>query len=322
MSDTWPRITIVTPTRNAARHVVAAIESVVRQHYPNFEHIVIDNCSSDGTLERLAGFRHLRVVSEADRGAHDAMNKGIGLASGEIIGFLNADDLYTDGLLDTVSRIFADDAATDMVVAPTVVFEDDERGRPKVIVARQHDRDAGLWFLECVFGAPGFNGRFFRRRVFERIGTFDNQYYIAADRHLLLRAILAGVRAHHTGPGVALFYRSHAGSATLNPERRLAEMIGREHVRMAAELAQSPVATPEQRNIFRAWSVIENAKPALRGVVSGQFSNAFGTLTGLTVREPLWPLWLARGAALRRIVRQTERARSNVVIPAAGATNA
>ena len=96
----WPRITVLTPCLNGARHIGEAADSVQRQRYPDLEHIVLDAGSTDGTLEILGRYPALKVVSEPDEGAHDAMNKGIREATGEIIGFLNVDDLYPDGLLE------------------------------------------------------------------------------------------------------------------------------------------------------------------------------------------------------------------------------
>lgn|SRR5487761_461466 len=313
-----PRITIITPTRNAVRHVTAAVESVVCQRYPNLEHVVVDNRSSDGTLECLARYPHLRVVSEPDHGAHDAMNKGVRLASGDIIGFLNADDVYTAGLLDQVGRIFAGDPSVDIVVARTVVFMDKVDGTRTIVVARDHDRDEGLWLPEHTFGVPGFNGRFFRRRVFEHIGDFTDAYVIAADRHFLLRALLAGLKAKHVGGRVGLCYRSHPGSATFNPERRQTLAIGREHVRMAEEFLRTRRTSLHQRQIFKAWFAFESAKFALRGALAGRLGEATRALGHLVVREPLWPLWLARGFAFRYAVRHAEREAEGLALPAEG----
>jgi glycosyltransferase involved in cell wall biosynthesis len=314
--DAWPRITIITPTRNASEYVASAIESVERQHYPNLEHIVLDNRSSDDTLARIARFPGVRVISEPDRGSHDAMNKGVGLASGEIIGFLNADDIYSDGLLREVGRILADDLSTDVAVARTIVFEEDRQRRRKILAMRDHDRSDGFWLPELTFGAPGFNGRFFRRRVFERIGKFSDDYDIAADRHFLLRAALAGLKAQHVGNSVGLCYRSHAGSATLNPQRRQTYAIGREHINMAEEFSLSRQANSKQLRIFRTWYVFESVKFILRGAAAGRLRETTHVLRRLTMREPLWPLWLLRGFVLRRAVRRSETRSKGFVLPA------
>ena len=99
-----PRISIVTPSLNQAKYIVATIESVMGQDYPNVEHIVIDGGSTDGTLDTLGRYPHLKLVSEPDRGHADALNKGFRLATGEIWGFLNSDDTLLPGALARVAQ--------------------------------------------------------------------------------------------------------------------------------------------------------------------------------------------------------------------------
>jgi glycosyltransferase involved in cell wall biosynthesis len=102
--ERWPRVSIVTPSFNQARYIVATVESVIAQDYPNLEHIVIDGGSTDGTLTRLAPYPHVKLVSEPDGGHADAINKGFRLATGEIWGFLNSDDTLLPGALRRVAR--------------------------------------------------------------------------------------------------------------------------------------------------------------------------------------------------------------------------
>src|SRR5579872_1339342 len=90
-------ISIITATYNSAATVRDTLLSVRSQQYPEIEHIIVDGDSRDNTLDIVAAFPHVaRVVSGKDAGIYDAMNKGIGLATGEIIGILNSDDVYND----------------------------------------------------------------------------------------------------------------------------------------------------------------------------------------------------------------------------------
>ena len=91
-----PRISIVTPSFNQGRYIASTIESVLAQEYPNVEHIVVDGSSTDGTVEILKQYPHLKTFSEPDRGQGEAINKGFRLATGEIWGFLNSDDTSED----------------------------------------------------------------------------------------------------------------------------------------------------------------------------------------------------------------------------------
>ncbi|MBE3118097.1 MAG: glycosyltransferase [Candidatus Atribacteria bacterium] len=115
-------ISIITPSLNRADMIVTAIESVLAQNYPYFEHIIIDGGSTDGTLNVLGKYPHLRLISELDRGMYDAINKGLALASGEIIGFLNTDDLFADDIFAKVAKKFDDDRILVVAGGPVIIF--------------------------------------------------------------------------------------------------------------------------------------------------------------------------------------------------------
>ncbi len=302
----WPRITILTPCLNAAPHIAAALDSVARQHYPELEHIVLDGGSRDGTLETLRHYPALTVISEPDDGPHDAMNKGLARASGDIVGFLNADDVYPDGLLLEVGRSFRDDPELAVAVGGSLVLERDRAGRERPVVARAHARESGFWLPELAFGAPGFNARFFRRSLFARIGNFDTGYFIAADRQFLIRVALAGLKARHLErPGV--HYLRHPGSRTLNAERRLAPAIALEHIRMARDFAGTKGISSGARRTFRAWRALESGKLILHDMGAGHLGEALARLGGLCLSDPLWPLHLLEASALRATVLKGER---------------
>jgi glycosyltransferase involved in cell wall biosynthesis len=102
-----PRISVVTPCLNAEATIERTIASVWSQGYPNLQHVVVDGGSTDRTLELVARHPQIEVVSEPDRGLSDALNKGYRLAQGELIGWLNADDLYLPGALRAVAEAAA-----------------------------------------------------------------------------------------------------------------------------------------------------------------------------------------------------------------------
>jgi len=91
----YPKISIVTPSFNSVKYIEFCIQSILVQDYKNFEHIIIDGNSTDGTIEILKKYPHLKWISEPDKGQSDALNKGFNIASGEWVLWLNSDDLLT-----------------------------------------------------------------------------------------------------------------------------------------------------------------------------------------------------------------------------------
>ncbi|HET6547092.1 MAG TPA: glycosyltransferase, partial [Solirubrobacter sp.] len=103
-----PSLTIITPCLNAAATLPATFASVRAQAYPGLEHIVVDGGSTDGTLDVLRAAEGVRWISEPDRGLSHALNKGIAMATGDVIGELNADDVYEPGALAAVGAALRD----------------------------------------------------------------------------------------------------------------------------------------------------------------------------------------------------------------------
>jgi glycosyltransferase involved in cell wall biosynthesis len=190
-----------------------AVESVLSQDYPDFEHIVADGGSTDGTLEMLAEYPHLTVISEPDEGLYDALNKAVALTTGEIIGHINSDDLYAPGALHKVAEAFSRTPELDMVAGGATVFEDEPGGRRTV--ADFPGRVYGPLTLEQVtVGVPIINARFFHRRVYDTVGHYQQRYSIAADREFLLRVCMSEAKGTVIDDTLYL-YRQHEGSLTI-----------------------------------------------------------------------------------------------------------
>ena len=122
-----PKISIVTPTFNSIHTLRETIESVIAQDYKNWEHIVVDGGSSDGTLDLLRNYKHIQWISEKDRGHYHAMNKGIERASSEIIAILNGDDCYREGALREVAAAFTQHPAWDALFGDVVYVDGESR---------------------------------------------------------------------------------------------------------------------------------------------------------------------------------------------------
>ncbi len=98
------KISIITPSYNQKDYIEKNIKSVLNQKYFDFEHIIVDGDSNDGTQEVLKKYDHLKWISEKDKGQCDALNKALKMVTGEVIGWLNADDFYLDGAFDQIIK--------------------------------------------------------------------------------------------------------------------------------------------------------------------------------------------------------------------------
>lgn len=186
------KISVITVAYNSASTIADTVLSVIRQTHTDLEHLVVDGQSTDATVEVVQAHRHPRLLlsSEPDQGIYDAMNKGLRRATGELIGFLNADDFYADDeVLARVARAFAD---------PDVeaCYGD------LVYVTENNKRVVRYWKSRAY--APGGFARgwcpahptfYIRRSALERLGLFDLTYRLAADTEFMMRYLEKGVRS-------------------------------------------------------------------------------------------------------------------------------
>lgn len=207
MTESLPLVSIVTPSLNQGRYVADAIESVLEQDYPRIEHIVVDAGSSDETVAVLQRYRHLRWVSEPDRGQAHAINKGFRLASGSIFGWLNADDLYLPG---AVSVAVAALTASECALVHGGWRQIDEDGRTiRDVAVVPFDLRRQLEVANRV-AQPG---AFFTREAFWAVGGIDESFRYAMDYELWLR--LAARFSVTRVDRVLAAYRYHPASKTV-----------------------------------------------------------------------------------------------------------
>ncbi len=183
------KVSVITVVYNNAENIEDTIKSVAEQDYADIEHIVVDGGSSDGTLEIIEKYRGRlgKIVAEPDEGIYDAMNKGLALATGEIIGFLNSGDLYADSsVLEQIVNAFQDDAVDACYADLVYVSKDNE----KVIRYWKSSLFAkGDFALGWCPPHPTF---YVRKSIVERLGGFDQSIKIAADVELMMRYLECG----------------------------------------------------------------------------------------------------------------------------------
>ena len=184
------KISIITTSYNSGSTLCDTIESVLRQTYQDIEYLVIDGGSQDNTLELIRNYEprfggKLRYLSEPDKGIYDAMNKGIGMATGDVLGFLNSDDFYTHNTtLEQVAQAFMD-TRLDAVYGDVHYVEPGNLSRcVRYYSSRPFQR---RWMR---FGLmPAHPSFYCRREIYARYGGFDITYKVAADFENLLRLI-------------------------------------------------------------------------------------------------------------------------------------
>lgn len=198
-----PCITVITACLNSAATIEKSIKSVLSQTYKNIEYIIVDGGSNDGTLEIIRKYDEYLdcVISEKDNGVYDAMNKGINLAKGSILYFLNADDeLYDETVFDIVINTFRRFPYVDVIYGNAkLIYPDGEEADaiyPKNL-AWGHFRNRTL----C------HQSMFTKRSAFKKVGLYELEYTIAADYAWILKSIwVHGINYQHVDMFISKFY--------------------------------------------------------------------------------------------------------------------
>ncbi len=218
-----PLISIVTPSYNQGSYLAKTLDSVLSQNYPRLELVVQDGGSTDGTSAVLDRYRDRlhHCESARDGGQGDAINRGFARTSGEVMAYLNSDDLLLPGALNAVASYFAAHPDVDVVYGHRVVIDrhGDELGR---WVLPAHDDETLRWqdYIPQ-------ETMFWRRRVWNAVGGIDTCFRFALDWDFILRVQAAGAKFHRLGRFLGAF-RVHDTSKTVTVV----------HTQGAAEVAQ------------------------------------------------------------------------------------
>lgn len=262
-----PLLTIITVCYNRVNTIEAAIESVVNQNQNDLEHLIIDGKSTDGTLDLLAGFPHLTIISEEDESLYDAMNKGIKHARGKYIFFLNSDDRLAKGVIEKIQPMMKADYDT---ICVGTDFRRLEENNIENVIETITDPDAIILSpTTATLGSPLLNAKFFKRSFLEeKVGEFDINYRLASDVDFLLKAAMAKPRLAVL-PIVGHHYIEHEGSLTINPSGNNGAIAAKE----CFEIANKNLYQP---NLSRK---IKNTLFAMRGDKSLVLSKASSKLS-------------------------------------------
>jgi glycosyltransferase involved in cell wall biosynthesis len=185
--DGAPLVSVVVPTKNAAEYLVGVLDSILSQDYSNIECLVVDGGSTDATLDILSSYGDsITWTSQSDRGAFDAINRGWQLSRGQILAWLNADDLWAPGAVATAVRCFQEDPTVDVIYGDCLIIDADGRQLER---RRPPDWDLGYAVENCdhMIDQPA---AFIRRRIAQRVGWLYPAWF--HDWELWRRVSLAG----------------------------------------------------------------------------------------------------------------------------------
>lgn len=290
-------LSIITPSFNRAGLIPQAIDSVLQQDYSNFEHIIIDGASTDGTLERLHRYEHLRVISEPDRGVYDALNKGITAAKGDVIGFLNSDDYYEPNVFGAVIKAFESDAAIVGVCGAARVFRIDAEGHERTVRVHRDRRTKALHLDTITRGVPIINARFFDRAVFDRVGGFDLHFQVASDRDFLLRTWMEGVRFVPLKE-LVYHYRLHEGSLSIRDTVR--DTVVDENLAVCDKYLADSTTPPSVSREVTKWRAQQIGRATVSAIRAGDLAGGTRRLRQGWQLDRLWLLRFIGGGLARR----------------------
>lgn len=248
------RISVITATYNSGRTIGDTLESVLRQTYSDVELIVVDGASRDDTMDVVRRYEprfggRLHWTSEPDRGIYDAMNKGIARATGDVIGILNSDDFYTsDTVLERVAEAMAG-GDVDAVYGDIHYVRDGDLHR---CVRYYSSRPFRRWMMRLGF-MPAHPSFYCRREVYERCGTFDTTYRVAADFENLLRLIYVNhIKTRYLPVDFVTMRTGGASTSGLSSHRQ----IMRDHLRaLRSNRVWSCTPLLGLRYIYKIWEV-------------------------------------------------------------------
>lgn len=205
----YPKISIITPVYNQVRFIEQTIKSVVGQNYPNLEYIIMDGGSTDGTLDIIKKYENQisSIVSAKDNGMYDALNKGFKIATGEIMAWINADDLYHYNSLFIIADVFSKYQEVEFLMGQPTTFDENNR---VVFIGELRPWNKYDFLISGTNWPIQQESTFWRRSLWERAGSYiSTEYALAGDCELwarfftranaklhLVNALIGGFRTH------------------------------------------------------------------------------------------------------------------------------
>jgi glycosyltransferase involved in cell wall biosynthesis len=287
-----PLISIITACLNQIEFVSEAIESVLNQDYPNVEHIIIDGGSTDGTLDILSSYPHLYVVSETDRGVYDAWNKGLKLAKGQLVGFLNADDFYQPKVFTEIVQAFSVQTGIEALMGKTIVFQQDASGEKETLLISSTCPPEKLLY-QVTLSRMWINAWFFSKDMINRLMGFNPVYQLSGDREFLFRMAMTKV-VYGTLEKIIYHYRQHLGSLTFSNRDDMYALSLRENLQIAEKCLKNRETREDIYQVCRGWHNRRSLDLAAFYWRNRDYSRTMYYLYRGMRYDGAWPLYLLR----------------------------
>jgi glycosyltransferase len=190
------KISIITSVWNNKETIKDAIESVLSQTYKNIEYIVVDGASSDGTIEIVQKYRDniTKFISEKDSGIYDGLNRGISLATGDVVAFLHSDDIYANyTIIEEIAQQFESDESLDGIYGDLVYTPKNDTDK---VLRYWKSKEFEIGLLSKGW-MPAHPTLFLKREMYEKYGKFDLDFKIAADYDFMLRILKSNINVKY-----------------------------------------------------------------------------------------------------------------------------
>ena len=252
------KLSLITVTYNSGETLACTIESVLSQSYPNIEYIIVDGASKDQTVSIIMEYEpkfhgRMKWISERDKGLYDAMNKGIRMATGEVVGILNSDDFFTtNDVLQQVADAFEANQELDAVYGDVhFVHPDNLEKCVRYYSSKIFKRE--LMIMGLMPAHPTF---YLKKECFEKFGLYKTDYRIAADFEFLLRVIYKkNIRMQYLPLDMVTMRTGGASTSGLESHKR----IMKEHLRAFRENGiHNNAFVLSLRYPYKIWELVKN----------------------------------------------------------------